>query len=274
MWRALAWICLAGCGRLEFDPIVDAGPACTPWQGSWTAEPPVLLYDDTGYQHSPSLSPDCLTLYYARGGDIRQRSRPALDQPFGAESLIVELSNGAVADFMVALVEPEGLEAFVSRIDGIYRATRAMPTAPFTIAEAIGHSGIDVNVSGDGLRLYFEYLMDIRVAERSAIGMPFGVSSIVPGLDTPEWEHGAYLTPDELLAITGRAVDGSDLDLWLLTRTDRSAPFTAATRLDPLNEVGITESHAWMCTQTCELFYISELVTSESRIMKTRLVPL
>ena len=276
MWRGFALIVLCACGRLAFDPLGDASveplPACAPWQGSWTAEAPTIFRDQTGYQHSPSLSPDCLTLYYSRGGDIRQMSRPALDQPFGPESVAVELSDGAVNDQGVALVEPDGLEAFVARLDGIHRATRPTPTAPFAIVGAIGHTGIDVAVSGDGLRIYFEYMQDIHVAERVAIGTPFGASTAVGGLDTSQWEHGAYLTPNELFALTGRGTAGGELDLWMLSRPDRSAPFGNAVRLDVLSEM-IAEGHSWVCPLTCELFYISE-VGVQPRIMKTRLVPL
>src|SRR5688572_13659958 len=196
MWRGVALIGLSACGRLDFDPLADASgeplPACKPWQGSWTAQPPSVLLEMTGYTHSPSLAPDCLTLYYARGGDIRQMSRPALGQPFGAETFVADLSDGTVTDLGVVLVGPDLLEAFVARVGGIWRATRSSPVDSFTVVEPIGHDGLDVNISSDGLRIYFERSMfdDIHVAERAAIGMPFGASSAVPGLDLANaWEH-------------------------------------------------------------------------------------
>jgi hypothetical protein len=281
MWWGLAVIGLCACGRLDFDPLIDASseplPACSPWQGSWTAEPPTVFLELTGYTHSPSLSPDCHTLYYARGGDLRQMSRPALDQPFGAEVFVADLSDGAVTDLGVVLGGPDLLEAFVARVGGIWRATRGSPADAFAVVAPIGHDGLDINISSDGLRIYFERSMadDIHVAERAAIGMPFGASRPVPGLDlSTAWEHGAYVTPDELFAITGRGTGGADLDLWMLARPSRSTPFVDIGKLDPLNQPGITESHTWLCPHTCELFYISEGAAPDTRLMRTRLIPL
>ena len=277
MGRALLCMWLAACGRLEFDPLVDASTelrACSPWQGSWTAEPPTIFFEMTGYIHGPSLSPDCLTLYYSRGGDIRQMTRGALDQPFGAETLVVELSDNVVNDLFVGLTPPLGLEAFVARLNGnIWRATRASASEAFTVIEQTSLAGLDAIVSSDGLRLYYEATptQDIYVAERSSIGAPFGSPVPVPELATAQSEHSIYITPNELFAITGRGA-AAEIDLWMLARADRSAPFGAPVRLDALSLPVIVEAHTAMCPATCELFYIAE-ATTDTRIMKSRLVP-
>ncbi len=102
----------------------------------------------SGAGMTPRVSRDGLTLHFARiaagNANLFVSTRAATDQPFGAGTLIAELSSDDYEEAPV--VSDDGLEVFFARVPGraagsMLRATRASVSDPFGAPTAVAELG-------------------------------------------------------------------------------------------------------------------------------------
>ncbi len=253
-FAACSAVLVCGCGRIAFDPTVDAAAdTLTACEHAWLAGPhltapqPIATVNTPTVENAPALSPDGLTLYFATGRsgntDIYFVQRSALDQPFGVAMPYTAVNT--MADEAELRFSPSGLEIWVStdRTGGagdfdLWRATRDTVDDPFGAlapVPEINSTGAEYNaeVSRDGLRMFFAALgrpgnigqTDIWHTERASVTQPFDPPVLVTSLSTAQQDAGPTLTASERIMLFTRG-PGPPLDIWYATRADPSATFT------------------------------------------------
>ncbi|HEX5051962.1 MAG TPA: hypothetical protein VFZ65_09335, partial [Planctomycetota bacterium] len=173
---------------------------------------------------SPTLSEDELYMVFASdrpgglgGYDLYETSRPSVDALWAPPQNLVQL-NSAGADYEPNL-SYDGLELYFAstRAGGLgtsdlYRSQRPSPFAPWgppqNIGAPINGAGIandDPFLSQDGLQLFYTGPgaggADILVAQRPAIGAPFGAPQPFAPANSASFDHSAV-------------VDGSGDTVW------------------------------------------------------------
>jgi WD40-like Beta Propeller Repeat len=195
----------AGCGRLDFDQLRDAGgdapaiapdangAACTFGPFGSAATDPTL--NSSGTDWGPDLSHDGLTLMFSSDRSsvfqLYQATRGALDQPWSTPVLVDVGAPDGAALYDPAMSSDE-LTVYYAYSDGsLQQSQRASPTAPWVQGEPVLSNTAAYTLDG-----------------------------------------GPYISPDGLrFMFTGI---GSGSDAWheyVATRTDATQPFTTATEL-------------------------------------------
>lgn len=191
--------------------------------------PRELLYD--GGAHDPTLSADRKELFYAydlgSGYDIYRTVRTDTSAPFVAAAIVAELSS-ASKDTDPALTADGLMVVFISERGGngprAYQATRTSSVVAFTTPQLVPGlentpvSGIDV--SGDGLTLYYDDGARLVAAERSARDQGILVVRII----------AAESTPFPSVSADGRELYYNGPGVMRRTREDLSASFVVATQ--------------------------------------------
>lgn len=250
----VAVLCLAGCGRVAFDRLDDAGTgdvndggsvACT---GPFTNVEEVTVLNSDSLDWAPHESADGLTVYFgsARSGDVDlyRATRPTLGASWSAPSVIPELAMGGDEEDNAAPSSDE-LEMYFGRTS-IYRVERAAVTLPWTARTlAIAPGTMFASPQGpflsvDALRLYVTGIAgpnyDLFVIERANRDAPFLDTNASPltELNTFGEDGWPSLTDDELtIYFTSDA--GGSLDIWTATRASRAAPFGTARLVEVVN---------------------------------------
>jgi Tol biopolymer transport system component len=207
--------------------------------------PPSLLPLNTAADDThPSLSFDGLSLYFVSaqpspdgGGtssDIYVAVRPTSTFPFGAPALVTALSGPFEDSFPYAA--PTGGMYFASNRDGemkiFFAAQAAGSFAPPAPVDDVHEPGTLSNlpvVSADGLWLYFassrggggaQGELDIWVAQRESLTLPFGAPVNVAELNTPSSDRPSWISADgcRMYLTSTRAGGLGDLDVWRAER--------------------------------------------------------
>ncbi len=191
--------------------------------------PRELLYD--GGAHDPTLSADRKELFCAydlgSGYDIYRTVRTDTSAPFVAAAIVAELSS-ASKDTDPALTADGLMVVFISERGGngprAYQATRTSSVVAFTTPQLVPGlentpvSGIDV--SGDGLTLYYDDGARLVAVERSARDQGILVVRII----------AAESTPFPSVSADGRELYYNGPGVMRRTREDLSASFEVATQ--------------------------------------------
>jgi Tol biopolymer transport system component len=203
--------------------------------------------------HSPAtewaadLSADGKELYFAsnRGGnfDIYVATRATATGPFSAPVVVTNLSSPQ--DDYGPELTPDGLTIYIASERGpsrdIYAATRSDLTGAWgtpVLVPAVSSSGTDdaPSITADGLVLVLRSdragtlgLSDVYMSERASLADAFPTPQRVANVNSTSDDEGTAISPDGLAIMFGsmRAGGQGSYDLWLATRTDRTAAFGA-----------------------------------------------
>jgi hypothetical protein len=165
--RVLAWIAVAGCGRIAFDVRPpDGSPAPPDVACTWTAfsapQPLLAIVQSPVDDWFPMEAAGELYFYSYRGANVAEIYHAPI-APFGAPVVESELAQGT-NDIKWPAVSDDGLVIIYGAYDGTYfhlwQGTRAAPGDVFSSLAplAVINSSVDdyaPSLSADGLRLVF-----------------------------------------------------------------------------------------------------------------------
>ncbi len=187
---------------------LDSGTACT-WE-PWSAPAPVEGFEGGEWERSPEQRSDRREMLFARyevvdGGvfnaQLRSATRATSAVPYAAESVVVEL-NHPTADDLEPALSADGLVVMWSsnRTTGrlAFEARRPALGAAFsTPVLALGLEALVIyamDLTPDGLGLYFDNASELWVSRRSArdqpfeIPVPLGISGGTPSVSSDQLE--------------------------------------------------------------------------------------
>lgn len=208
----------------------------------WGVATAVTELNTAAADASPEISADGLTLWFSSnraGGlgdyDVYVATRPSRDQPFGAPSIVTELSTASLDEGL--FVSPSGLIAYLhstrsGSAAAIYRATRASTSDPWSTPVVVGELaafGDNQNpwVSPDDCTIYFasdhagglgEH--DLFYATRGVPGAPFGTPQPLTSLDSANDDEDPWVSPDQrtILIVSDRPGAGVAYDIYQSSR--------------------------------------------------------
>jgi Tol biopolymer transport system component len=259
---------LAGCGRIGFrelddaggamgDAVIDAPPgdstisACTTWG------PPSAVMagiNSADYDWEPTLSPGGKTLVFTRSPTVTtfqlfMATRAQPTDAFGAASMVLAGPGNELG--AVWTRDGSGLY-FVSdrQVAGNPRLWYADFNAgtfgtPQQVSELATEPITGPGLSPDGLELIYSDPgpgpTRPRRATRATVSSPWIVAGVIPELDSLQDEGYVTFTPDGLTIYFESTRDSANGFIYTATRPALGAPFGAVIRADVFN-AGTTES--------------------------------
>ncbi|HEY4179968.1 MAG TPA: hypothetical protein VGM90_24165 [Kofleriaceae bacterium] len=254
MMSASLLVGLAACGRIDFNPLVDANAdapdavtACSPWTN---VRPQTAT--SGGSDFGPTLSADTLTLYFDSGraggvgnADIWTATRASTSADFGPA---VNLSTVNTTDFdRSPTLTADGLTLYFQRGETpgrLYRAVRAQPSDPFgppqLVAELAAQELAGPGISPDGTELVFTASSNLFRA--AGDGTTFGNVTQITELDTTPYQGFASLSSDGLdIYFETTRSDGALDDIWRGHRAAIGATYDLIERVDEVSESGTSD---------------------------------
>jgi hypothetical protein len=240
----LCIVIATGCGRLAFDPRVDAsgidaalGPFGTPVQVTELNVGMAGISDD-----DPTLTDDMLEIYFnsnrSGGGEILRSTRTRVSDPWSAPQPVNELNSAATEN--TPQVSGDGLTIYLSssRISSpdIFVSTRASRTdlwsVPALVAELSGpDDDTGIHVSPDGLTAYLNLSTAgmIATAElyrttRTTTAMPWSTPTLITELSSPLQDTDAFVTANDQVIYWASDRSGNQ-EIWRAKRPATGAPF-------------------------------------------------
>jgi hypothetical protein len=192
---------------------------------AWSAPAAIGVLNSTAQEESPRLSPDDLTLYFGRSGDIYKSTRTAVGQPWGAPTTVPTLNTGNYEKW--ADVCSNGY-VIVSR-DGagngqdLYEGTiTGGATTPIT---AFNTSGAEQGtlLSADCLHVYFQSnrdnnQFDLFEASRTSVTAAWSnPTKMVDFNTTTSSEEDPWVSTDQRVFVFASNANGNK-DLYISTR--------------------------------------------------------
>jgi Tol biopolymer transport system component len=282
VWSVVLVVAVAGCGRLDFDPLDgDANPAgrtCWPWTTATTFTAPVRVAElaTSGDDQQPHLSGDGLTIYYAndKAGnyDIYVADRPDRSSPFANVRRLDEVDSAN--DDVSFAPRDDDLEAYVSSSNGrptadLWVSQRSSRTQPWGAPVRLAASSTqffdyDPLPSPDGLRLYWAIenwppgmgKTDIVFTSRGSTAGTFGPPVPVPGVNSSAVDDNPSLSPDELQIVFSSERAGTG-DIYVATRTSIGDAFGTPVSLNGINDPTASDSEPFVTADGCELWFAS-----------------
>ncbi len=227
----------------------------------------------------PWISPPGTVLLFSStrtggaGADIYTASRPDTTAAFGTPAAVAAL-NSSSSESRVS-ISSDGLTIYMNSnrmgtrggMD-IWRATRTTPTGTFSTPDQAtvesvntGDDEHDVQLSADGLRLYFALgrtgmPQRIATASRATTADPFGAASTIVELDAGSGDADPAVSADELLMVftSLRTAELAGSNLWYTTRarvTEKWLP----PRLVPDINIDGDEGDAFLTPDGCTLLF-------------------
>jgi hypothetical protein len=271
----------SGC-RYGFDASPDAEVVAT---GAFS--PPRLiaeLSDPQAQDDDPTLTADRLELYFESNrfdaGDVFVSRRASVDAPWGAPTLVAELSS--TSDDETPEVAADGLTIFLAsnRPGGVggfdvYIATRANREAGWSTPVLVSELNTPLTEAAaattpDLLDAVFHAdpaagaNLDIYEVTRTSIESPWSPRRALAELDTPAVEATPFLMPDGLTIyfISDRPGGAGDLDMYVATRPSRDAPFSPPVSVAELNTASAIQD-PWLSGDGHHLVFVDDGAGSE-----------
>lgn len=206
----------------------------------WTTPALINSVSSEWPETGPVLSPDGLTMYFARGDtsthyyyQMYQATRNSLDEDFGNVMRVPELITSMHIGY--PWVSPDGLRLYYNYDwDLVYsdRASVSDPWGPRHYLSELNAIGSIQNprLSADERCIVFNMAdgpvggYDIYVASRPDVNLPFGNIRQVSELNTTAWEGGGHLSPDGLTLYYTSNYGGTNY-IYKTTRPDINEPF-------------------------------------------------
>ncbi len=281
-WAAV--LLVAGCGRVHFAPLTDAGLDAEPESPCWAAwrsgapqiSTPRMMteLDITTQQGDPSLSSDGLTLYFSAGTlttfDIYRSMRAGLDQPWQAPVLVSELST-PMNDLRLSMNSAGTIAVLSSDRTGssmldLWYTERTDPTAMWSAPTQTLVAGLNTldsehnpELTADGRSLYFAPDTTPKLimrATRASITDPLGAAVPVAELNLQSVNVDPTLSPDERV-VAFAATGASSIDLSFATRDDSTSPFGTPQLIPRVNAPTNLDNDPELSADGCELYYTS-----------------
>lgn len=219
--RAIAFVMIGACGRVDFDPVGPVGDATSAMPlGPFGPATPLTPVNTSFDESDPTITGDGLELYFTSNrlgtADIFEATRASIGDPWGTATRVVEVSS-PVSDSGVD-VTPDGLVMFVGSdrtgaLGGfdIWMSTRASRadawSTPVNVTE-ISSTGHDNGATLSSTRLEVFFHSDrtstnrnLWHAVRPDVGSAFGALASLAALNTPNYNGNP-------------ALSNADLSLW------------------------------------------------------------
>lgn len=254
-------------------PIVDASapeteaaapPRCNPAAPFGTPEPLAEL--NTGLAENAAwLTPDELTVYFARASRVLRATRTSATQAFSMPEP-VPFANGTNDGDHPSLT-PDELTIVVEVNNVLRTSTRPNATAPFprtgAMAELNG-TGAEgtANLSNGGRDIFFRRDVgnhfDLFMASRAAAVGAFGAPQLVPVSVGTFNDSNPVVREDglELYFASTRGGGGANRT-YVATRASRQEPFGLPAAVAELNTAGTANVPAWVSPDGCVIWFAS-----------------
>lgn len=269
MHRALAAaVLVAGCGRVGFEPPIDA-PAKPPCDPSAPFGAPSLVagLNATSYAAVARLSTDELEVFFqaipATTKQIYTARRPTTAESFGAWQLLG--INDATVDNYDATLSRDGVTLlFASPRPGgsggidIYRATRATPSGDFGAPALVAAIDTPINedqpyVMGSNAAVWYNSVASGSEDIWEALS---GAGAPVSSLNSPKSETFPTPSADGTVVYFGSDRAGPGHDIYVATRASVADPFAPPVPVVELDTPAEDEP-SWLSPDLCRLYLTS-----------------
>lgn len=192
---------------------------------TWSAPTPIGVLNSTAQEETPRLSPDDLTLYFGRGGQIYQSTRTAVGQPWGAASPVAALNTAAyekwadVCSSGYAIVSRDNGSNGQDLFEGTVTGGASTPITAFNTTSA--EQG--TLLSADCLRVYFQSnrdggQFDIYEATRTSTTAAWSNPTKMLDFNTATFsEEDPWISTDQRVFVFASNARGTK-DLYISTR--------------------------------------------------------
>jgi Tol biopolymer transport system component len=206
------------------------------------------------FDEHPEVSPDGLTLWLSGGGELWTSQRSSTQEPFGRRvNAGPMVNNGRTWDSEPSLTA-DGLQLFfcsdrdtANKDVNLWSCSRSSLSEPWAPAVRLNSevnsraSDLCPAISGDGKTLYFTSSRqggsggrDIWSASRPSVSDEFtNVTNLGPDVNSPQDEHGVFLSNDGLVLMFASRRSGGrgDYDLYFSSRSTVDSPFGKPTAI-------------------------------------------
>ena len=293
MQRALLAIVLAGCGRLDFQPLAapardggggdvlrDAGlMTCDPG-APFGAPVAIAELESANDDWSARFSGDELTAYFASsrpghvgGASIYTASRATLTGTFSAPVLLAGVNSSSdtivhptvTADERTLLVQQAVTTSLTS---DIYFTTRADAAATFSTPIEVANINSAQDdlmpfVTPGGGTLLFSSNRGGNYAIYVATGSPtsYGAPQLLPGVSAAGGstadDEEPVLSADGLTIYFSSTRNDPAFDIWVAHRAVTTDPFTLPHAVAELAAPGAYDAPTWLSSDGCRLYLMS-----------------
>jgi len=288
MNKILVLALLAACGytdpvaeQPDAPPPIDAPEPDVPdaevMLGRFGAPQLVAELSTADSDSTPAMTADGLDIFFQStrpGGlgsnDIWTARRTSTTDPWSTPVLVTELSS--VASELFPHVSPDGLRMYLASTRAgtsgadIYVTARATRTATWAPPTAVVELNTVANerrasVTADELLLVLDSERgnagrDLYLSTRSSTSNPWSAPVPITELNTSESDAGATISADGLAMFFARGPLVGDRDLFVATRSSRSAAFGPPTLIEELSST-TDDSDPWISADQRTLLFAS-----------------
>jgi len=269
-----AFIVVAGCGRIGFDPIAsDANsggitPSCSA-AAPFTSIAPVVGLNASGLEGGLRLSADETTAYFDsdRGGTVElwTATRASKDVAFGTPTLLLAGTNiywpTVTADGLTMLYNDMTPSTYLTT-----RGSVAQPFAAGNVVTALGVADSPLLVAGDS----WLYITDRSAATPAVAVAPYGSFTPTDLTELGTAVHIPAVSEDQ------RVIYFSDTPghnaIYVAERTDTTAPFGPPRTVTELAS-SKTQNPTWLSPDLCRLYFESDRTSNFDIYVAERALP-
>lgn len=260
---------LAGCGRIDFDPLTDAAAGidaqarCNP-QAPFTAISRIDSLSIVGrVDGALRLNADETVAYFHSDRDVGNfqiwsAKRASRELPFETPTVV----QGPPPIYWPTLT-PDQLTMLSANGNDILVATRATVNDVFpagVLLASLDNAASQNNAFLDaaGTTLYFSrYMPDAKLV--AAPWPSTGTSQVIAELDSSTDENAPAVSDDDLVIYFGRTISGQ-VDIYMAQRDATTLPFGAPVEISELTST-THESPTWVSHDLCRLYFESSRST-------------
>ncbi len=242
----------------------SGGGGCDP-TAAFGAPVPLDALNTSDDEETPRLTPDELTVVFARDKSIWYATRASVSVPFGPVS---ELSGLGLDEFWAPWIAPDGLTLYLSRVRSsgasLLVASRGSTADDFSMP---ADAGIDTGglewhpfLDPDQSRIWF--VTDLPNINAQIWSAPvagdgtIGTAAVVPELTSDSIDWAPVISADGLEIFFARGASGN-FDIYAARRTSTDLPFDPPGPVTELVEEGGTarELPGWLSPDRCRLYF-------------------